>query len=155
MVINDNAAFCQYIKIKIDIDSETKQTKTEKESTESDQRLRKELREKSKLLEEKLKLLRTKEVEFRRVTLSKDKAAKEVSKWTYRPLIPYTVSTFTLKSSYLQLQLFEFFRTILPFTSFPSTLHSLLYYYHPSFLVHLTLIVFLSYTLLTSHFLSH
>jgi hypothetical protein len=36
------------------------------------------LREKSKMLEEKLKLLRVKEVEFRRVTLSKDKAAKEV-----------------------------------------------------------------------------
>ena len=42
--------------------------------------MRKELKEKSKLLEEKLKLLRTKEVEFRRVTLSKDKAAKEVRK---------------------------------------------------------------------------
>jgi hypothetical protein len=36
------------------------------------------LREKSKMLEDKLKLLRVKEVEFRRVTLSKDKAAKEV-----------------------------------------------------------------------------
>lgn len=52
----------------------------DKDNTEGDQRLRKELKEKSKLLEEKLKLLRTKEVEFRRVTLSKDKAAKEVSK---------------------------------------------------------------------------
>lgn len=30
------------------------------------------------MLEDKLKLLRVKEVEFRRVTLSKDKAAKEV-----------------------------------------------------------------------------
>ena len=36
------------------------------------------MREKSKMLEDKLKLLRVKEVEFRRVTLSKDKAAKEV-----------------------------------------------------------------------------
>ena len=46
--------------------------------TDTDQRLRKELKEKSKLLEEKLKLLRLKEAEFRRVSLSKDKAAKEV-----------------------------------------------------------------------------
>ena len=57
-----------------------KEKDKDKDNTECDQRLRKELKEKSKLLEEKLKLLRTKEVEFRRVTLSKDKAAKEVNK---------------------------------------------------------------------------
>lgn len=71
------------ILIRISYISETKQTRTEKDkdkdNTEGDQRLKKELREKSKLLEEKLKLLRTKEVEFRRVMLSKDKAAKEVT----------------------------------------------------------------------------
>jgi hypothetical protein len=57
--------------------SPTTENKTNKD-TESDSKLRRELREKSKMLEEKLKLLRVKEVEFRRVTLSKDKAAKEV-----------------------------------------------------------------------------
>ena len=46
--------------------------------TDSDQKLRRELKEKSKLLEEKLKLLRLKETEFRKVSLSKDKASKEV-----------------------------------------------------------------------------
>ena len=46
--------------------------------SETDQKLRRELKEKSKLLEEKLKLLRLKETEFRKVSLSKDKASKEV-----------------------------------------------------------------------------
>lgn len=47
-------------------------------STDTDQRLRRELKEKNKMLEEKLKLLRSKEMEFRKVCLVKDKAAKEV-----------------------------------------------------------------------------
>ena len=46
--------------------------------SELDHRLRRELREKSALLENKIKLLRVKEVEFRKVTIIKDRASKEV-----------------------------------------------------------------------------
>ena len=52
--------------------------------TAEDSRLRQELRDKARLLEEKQQLLRSKEAEYSRVKLQKDKATKEVRTFLYQ-----------------------------------------------------------------------